>query len=713
MPSIVGDRYVIERELGSGAAACVYLAHDQRLERAVAVKVLREELARALGHQRFLREIKFASGLRHPNLVPLLDYGETDGQLWYVMPFVDGGTLRQRLAKESQLKVEQTIRWGADIADALAHAHTQGIVHRDVKPENILLDGDHALLADFGIARGIDAATIDTLTSAGIAVGTPAYMSPEQATGATDVDGRSDVYSLSCVLYECLAGIPPFVGATPQSVIAQRFAHAPHAVSSYRTSTPPMVEQLINAGMSIVPADRIGANELARGLRALATGESSIPMRVSAGAPAVSNRAKRPWRVLAAGAGAVLLGAIAWWLTPTRSLELDADKVVLFPITVKGIRDTAMLAAGVPGSIAAELQSVPPLRWVEGENLLRETGTAQVSQPHAQRIRAARNAGAAHFIDGELSVFGDSGTLVLRLVDSAADSVVSRSQATLQGGAETAKQLALLAVGELLPPLLDAGHAIDVRVLAGRRPRAIALFLLGERQFRQSRYATALAQYQLALGLDSNLAMAALNAARSARSLFNEADARRFVALAIARDSMLPGANADFARGLSWMYSHSADSALFYLQRATGRAPEWGELQSTLGDVHFYVGLDGTDSDSAATDRYRRARELDPTFTPTLYHLAWLALRRGDAAMARRYLAEYQRGGSHDTAFVRAITVGADCQSRGPASVDWTLLATTTAAAVITLGQNLVKSGADLVCSKAAFRAVFNTEGAL
>src|SRR5438876_4217323 len=217
----LADRYATDRELAHGGTAPVYLAQDLIHGRAVAVKVLSPELAAALGAERFLREIEIAARLTHPHILPLHDSGEAGGFLYYVMPFVEGESLRDRLNREPQLPVEEAVRIAREVATALSHAHGHNLVHRDIKPENILLSGGEAVVADFGIARAIVAAGTEKLTDTGLAVGTPGYMSPEQATGADHLDGRSDVYSLGCVLYEMLVGHPPFLGTTAQEVLAR------------------------------------------------------------------------------------------------------------------------------------------------------------------------------------------------------------------------------------------------------------------------------------------------------------------------------------------------------------------------------------------------------------------------------------------------------------------------------------------------------------
>ncbi len=303
----LADRYRVERELGRGGMATVYLAEDLRHHRQVAIKVLDPELGAAVGPERFRREIETVARLAHPHILPLFDSGEAAGLLYYVTPFVAGESLRQRLEKEKQLPLATALRLAREIADARAYAHRHGIVHRDIQPENVLLEEQHALVADFGIARALAAAGDAQLTRTGVAVGTPAYMSTEQVAGGA-VDARTDIYGLGCVLYEMLAGQPPFTGPTAESVVFQHLNAAPPRVTLMRPGVPEAVERAIVKALAKSPADRFATGEE---LVAALAPEEAPP----AAAAAVTPARRFPIRnLLALGAAVVLVAAAAGWL---------------------------------------------------------------------------------------------------------------------------------------------------------------------------------------------------------------------------------------------------------------------------------------------------------------------------------------------------------------------------------------------------------------
>jgi serine/threonine-protein kinase len=251
----LADRYRLDGELGQGGMATVYLAHDAKHDRPVAIKVLRDDVAQSVGRERFLREIQLAAKLSHPHILPLYDSGEANGTLFYVMPVVQGQSLREKLESQRQLSMAEAVRIATEVANALDHAHRVGVVHRDIKPENIMLQNGHVLVADFGIGKAVSDTSGDTLTQVGMSVGTPAYMSPEQAVG-DEVDGRSDLYSLGCVLYEMIVGEPPFTGPTVQAVIAKRFVQTPVEVAALREGVPRPVSRAVSQALARAAVDR-------------------------------------------------------------------------------------------------------------------------------------------------------------------------------------------------------------------------------------------------------------------------------------------------------------------------------------------------------------------------------------------------------------------------------------------------------------------------
>jgi serine/threonine protein kinase/Tfp pilus assembly protein PilF len=261
LASALQDRYRLERELGQGGMATVYLAHDLRHDRPVALKVLHSELAHALGPERFQREIRLAARLQHPHILSVHDSGEAAGLLWFTMPFVDGESLRERLRRETQLPVEEALQITREIASALSYSHARGVIHRDIKPENILLSNGTAMLADFGIARALDPAEGPQLTGTGLAIGTAAYMSPEQGDAEHQLDARSDIYSLGTVLYEMLAGEPPFTGPTSWAVIARRLSGTVPRLRPVRPTVPEGVERAVMKALALAKADRFATAE--------------------------------------------------------------------------------------------------------------------------------------------------------------------------------------------------------------------------------------------------------------------------------------------------------------------------------------------------------------------------------------------------------------------------------------------------------------------
>ncbi len=310
----LADRYRVERELGAGGMATVYLAHDLKHDRDVAIKVLHPDLGAALGGERFLSEIRTTARLQHPHILPLLDSGDADGLLYYVMPLVTGETLRARLERERQLPIDDALLIAREAADALGYAHGLGVIHRDIKPENILLQGGHALVADFGIALAVQSAGSARMTQTGLSLGTPQYMSPEQAMGERAIDARSDIYSLGAVTYEMLTGEPPFTGATVQAIVSKVMTEKPTPPSRVRDTVTAAVEQAVLKALAKLPADRwTTAEKFADALTRSGTAPVAAAPE-SAGQTVAHERQRRAAVIARVAAACMLTAAAAWWL---------------------------------------------------------------------------------------------------------------------------------------------------------------------------------------------------------------------------------------------------------------------------------------------------------------------------------------------------------------------------------------------------------------
>jgi serine/threonine-protein kinase len=361
LQAALSGRYTIVRELGRGGMATVYLARDVRHDRLIALKVVRPDLAAVLGPVRFLREIGIAAGLTHPHILPLYDSGEAAGWLYYVMPYIEGETLRDRLNRERQLPVADALEITRQVADAMAYAHSRNVVHRDVKPENILLQGVQAFVADFGIAKAISAARGDTISEPGLAVGTPAYMSPEQAEGSVELDGRADIYSLGCVLYEMLAGEPPHTGATAHAIMARQQSETPRPLRVLRPTIPPAVEQAVFTALEKVPADRYPtASQFAE---ALSRPDAAL---------ARTRRGKTPRARLLAVVLGVVVGGLAWfawrrYAGAPSSFALGVNPTDIAVLYFEDRSEAGRLrhvASGLTEDLIDELSKVPTLHVI-------------------------------------------------------------------------------------------------------------------------------------------------------------------------------------------------------------------------------------------------------------------------------------------------------------------------------------------------------------
>ncbi len=500
LKAALADRYRVEREIGRGGMATVYLATDRKHNRQVAVKVLRPELAQSLGSERFLREIQITARLNHPHVLPLHDSGEVDGYLYYVMPYVQGESLRDRLRREKQLPVDDALTIAREVADAIGHAHSYGIVHRDLKPENILLSGGHAVVADFGIARAMAAAGGDALTETGLAIGTPTYMSPEQATGADDIDGRTDVYSLGCVLYEMLAGEAPYSGPSAAAIVAKKLSEPLPRVTVVRETVPPHVESAIERSLAKAPADRFAtAQQFGDALAAQASGSGR-----SVAAP------RQRTRRLVVGAGAVALLAtaaiIGTQLRPGRGgAAPDPRLLAVAPFDVLGA-DIEMWGEGVAEIVAQQLDGAGPLRTIP-TSAVRRTWHGPADPAAAARLGTRLGAGLAVY--GRLVAFSsDSVRVDATLLDVTSGAPISHVALS-----ERSDRLVALADALAAHFMADLSRerslgSVALQSLGSSSPQAIAAFLRGEAFYRRYLMDSAAIAYREAIAIDDGFALA-------------------------------------------------------------------------------------------------------------------------------------------------------------------------------------------------------------
>ena len=403
----LSDQYRIQRELGRGGFATVFLATDLKHQREVALKVLHPELALAVGSARFLREIAMVAQFRHPHILPLYDSGDADGLLYFVMPYIEGESLRQRLEREHQLPLEDALRITREVADALDYAHKLGVVHRDVKPENILFEAGHAIVADFGVARAVSTAGGAKLTETGLAIGTPAYMSPEQAAGDPALDGRSDLYSLACVLYEMLGGQPPFTGPSPQAVLAAQISGAVPQLRKLRAGMPMGVAQAVERALAKKAPERFAtAEEFAQELARVSTAEMLA-------AEVRRERARRRWRAVLTVAGVVLVAAVGWW---TVSVVARAGRPRIRSLAVLPLQnlsaDTAQdyFVLGMYDALIGELDQITALSVISRTS-------AQVYKDTKKSVpQIARELNVDAVVKGSVLHAGDSVRLQVQLV---------------------------------------------------------------------------------------------------------------------------------------------------------------------------------------------------------------------------------------------------------------------------------------------------------
>ncbi len=694
LSGIIAERYAIEGEIGRGGMAVVYLARDLRHNALVAVKVLNPELAARVGVERFSREIRITASLEHPNILSVFDSGEADGLPYCVMPYVEGETLDARIRRLGPLPFEEALEIAAEIADGLAYAHARGFVHRDVKPSNILLSHGHARLADFGIARAVDAAGYDRLTTAGLAVGTASYMSPEQASGE-EVDGRSDIYALGCVLYEMLAGAPPFAGASARAILARHMADTVPSLRTVRETVPPALEAAIMKAMAKLPADRYpDAGAFRDALRQLDAAEAPSPRRQ------FTRIGLATAALVVAGVGLVFGRGMFGGGEP-----LDPDRIMVFPLDAAGVQGSAAIGENIATMIGNALDGTGSLRWIDGWQHLSATSRENIRELDEDGLRSiARAQRCAFYVSGRVTPLGDSVTVTLLLNDASGNADPVRGTATAPVGEEW---MGFSAVNALLPRLIPGGASDVTEAWEHRPPAAIANFLVAEREFRRIHLAAALEHYQAAIEADSTFAFAALRGAQAASWNHRESEAASLIAVAL-RQPLSPR-DAAFARGYRAYLEGRADSALAAFHAALDSDPEMAVAWLQLGETwtHLLPKM-GVPNDSALL-AFREATRLDSLATNPLYHLIEILLRKGDVAGAAPLVDRFLRAGPEDR-YAEEIRIAFDCLQQGPERVAWDSVANRNPFELMVASFLLSGGSVRPACAEAGYDALLRTD---
>ena len=651
----LADRYEFEGEIGHGGMATVFRARDRRHGSIVAIKVLRPELVVALGGERFTREVRITAALQHPHILPLLDSGEANGLPYYVMPFVEGASLAQRLEREGPLPIRDAVRFVVEIADGLAYAHKLGLIHRDIKPANILLSQDHALLADFGIARILDTGGTEVLTDSGLALGTATYMSPEQSAGER-VDARTDIYALGCVLYELLTGSPPFTGSSQRAIMARHAVNPVPSVRTVRREVPLALEAAISRALAKTAGDRFADMDAFH---------TAIVDALAMLGTAEVEPVKRPRRLWTGAALVVTAIAAALFVVARRpaAVVLDAARIMVYPLVLPSNWQGASTAGeDVSTMIGSAMDGAGALRWLDGWQLLApgiRDNMRALSDSAANEL--ARLHRCRYVVTGRLAVLhGDSSEVLLTLRDLEDTSLVARPRAVAL--ASEVWRAGLRAVGSLLPSLIRSGETRVPGDWNERNPQAVASFLAGEAAFRRVQLDAALAHFKAAVTADSAFGLAALRGAQVALWGHHDDDAGKLAARAT-RYARTPRERA-FAAGLAAYIRGQADSAVTALRAALAIDPEMSVAWLQLSETYAHLLPSTGNPDSLAAAALTRALELDSTATHLLFHEVQLAARAGDSATALK-LADRFVAGAADSTLREEVSLIASCLRGG------------------------------------------------
>ena len=645
----LGAGYRLEQELGGGGMSRVFLAEETGLGRKVVVKVLPPELAAGINAERFHREIQLAASLQHPHIVPLLAAGGSGEVFYYTMPFVEGESLRTRLARERKLPVRDAVRALREVAGALAYAHARGVVHRDIKPDNVLITDHHALVTDFGVAKALSRSGGDAaLTSLGVVLGTPAYMAPEQAAGDPNVDSRADVYALGAMGYEMLAGRPPFVDLAPHQMLAAHVVERITPVAEHRPDIPAALADLIMRCLNKDPARRPQTAGQVRDELESATGtvELKIPRR-------------RPRGAVFAGLGLVVVAGAAWLAIQSRpAMPLDADRIAVAPFDVLD-PSLALWREGLVDVLSRSLDGAGPLRTVSPTVVVRRW-SGRADAVSARKL--GKETGARTVVFGGLVGAGaDSVRLSATVFDVASGTTLGEIEvrdrsARMDRVADSLAVRVLREVGRSRPIGLVRGTPLGSNSLP-----ALKAFLQGEQFLRRSQWDSAIVYDQHAIALDSGFALAWSHAGLAAGWAHSAGDTLSLTYKLRAgtlnhglapRESLIVQSESlgavvygggDQLGGRAFPY---ARRMLATLTDAVRRYPTDPELWYMLGDATYHVGdYAGLDRRSSL-DAFDRSIALDSAFTPSYVHAIKLALDLRGPEAARRYSRGYLRAGA-------------------------------------------------------------------
>ncbi len=631
----LAGRYTLNREIGRGGMATVYLAEDLNHARPVALKVLNPELAASIGAERFQREIKLAARLQHPHILSVHDSGEASGLFWFTMPFIEGETLRDRLNRDRQLPVEDAVRIVREAALALDYAHRHGVVHRDIKPENILLSDDQALVADFGIARAVSGGP--ALTETGMAIGTPAYMSPEQGSGQATVDARSDIYSLGCVLYELLAGEPPFSGPTAQAILVRALTETPRPLATVRTSVSPRLAAAVGKAMARDAADRfVTAAEFAKALGA--TSGEVVGTGIN---PATAPSTRRAGLALAIVALLAIGGAGAWFIAG-RSRHQGPPRIAVLPFENLGAAEDEFFADGVADEVRTKLASLP------GVIVTARGSAAQYKKSSKTPREIGRDLQVDYLLTGTVRWSKTGGTSKVRVTPELTRVSDMSSRWSEQIDADLADVFKVQSnIATTVASKLDVALAAADQTHLQDRPtenlEAYQSFLKGE-QATSSLGASDAAHlregvtfYRHAVELDSNFVEAWAQLARTYSSLYGNGPTKEGVAQAReAADRAMRLAPEHpmslLARGV-FLINQDRDytGALQYYTKALAKAPRNAVVLTAAAGAERTIGRW-----DASLAHLLEARKIDPRNVRTARILGsqYHQMRRYDAALA-------------------------------------------------------------------------------